>query len=92
MLMVTVALRGPQSAALPADVLDILWFVASFERGVEHLHADSPEVGGIGHLTFFVKGPTREKAVALARGITRRALVDSPALTGWHVVPMPGQP
>ncbi|MFE8972042.1 hypothetical protein ACFYM7_01190 [Streptomyces cyaneofuscatus] len=88
MLMVTVPLKGPRSAALPADVLDILWFVASFEHGVEHLHADSSKAGGVGHLTFFVRAPTREKAVALARGITCRALANSPGLTGWHVVPI----
>ncbi|WP_239476038.1 hypothetical protein [Streptomyces sp. CS090A] len=88
MLMVTVPLRGPQRAALPADVLDILWVAASFEPGVEHLHADCPEAGGAGHLTFFVRAPTREKAVALARGITRRALADSPVLNGWYLVPV----
>jgi hypothetical protein len=85
--MVTVALRGPQSAALSAEVLDILWVVASLEDGVEHLHAKRPEIGGLGYLTFFIKAATREKAAALARVIVSRALESSPALTGWYLSP-----
>ncbi|MDI9886518.1 hypothetical protein QMZ92_19590 [Streptomyces sp. HNM0645] len=87
MHMVTVALRGPQRGDLPVDVLDILWVASSIEDGVEHLHAKRLETGSLGYLTFFIKAATPEKAAALARRIVSRALVNSPLLSGWHLVP-----
>ncbi|MBT2401777.1 hypothetical protein J7E89_39140 [Streptomyces sp. ISL-100] len=68
-------------------MLDILWVVASFEHGVEHLHVNRPETGGLGHLTFFIKATTQERAVALAHAVTCRALENSPALSGWCLAP-----
>ncbi|WP_432084950.1 MULTISPECIES: hypothetical protein [unclassified Streptomyces] len=87
MHMVTVVLCGPGNAALSADVLDVLWVVASFEDGVEHLHAGCPEGGGLGYLTFFLTAPTWEAAVVSARGMARRALESAPVLNGWHLMP-----
>lgn len=87
MHMVTVVLCGPRNAALSADVLDILWVVASLEDGVEHLHAKRPESGGLGYLTFFISAATRERAAASARGMTGRALENAPTLAGWYLMP-----
>lgn len=87
MHMVTVALRGPRRADLPADVLGIPWVVSSIEDGVEHLHAKRLETGSLGCPTFFIKAATPEKAAAPARRIVSRAPANSPLLTGWHPVP-----